>query len=491
MEGLLPYFIYSILSLACIASIITFLIQRIYSKKKDEDYLFGSHSMARQSIKHGRLTSVKIPSMQIHVAPPISLNEASRRDSSDIGEQTQGRSSLRDSTSSSDGNFVVVVVDYNNEEQSRNQIYHHSNVSADRMLMQNTHLFVVVVVVVVFALDSVMIFALSTRPIYANVKYPKFKIDLSCLVESILFQFLFRGLLASTSTSSEDDTTQNTKWRVWFQIHYKDMDGCLEVAIFRVKAVNGQPESVPTKLSENFFFVVCVLPEESTKVQTRTCSVHESAAFHDTVYLKISKNDFYDRAIRISMYKVNDVKQRMCCGHTMVKLGLLDFDRCETYYFCNELDSLSKVMTKCRGEMHLSLGYDHKKERLAAQVFAARSLPETSGKFSNTVQSEQKFYMKTIVTVGRRRVKVDCGELCNSLSGIFKCSYSFHIPPRWLQSCSIQFLICEVRNGSERRWGHVVVGSCRYAHGTGLEHWNEMTNQQPKIIEMWHVIRHG
>ncbi|KRX43287.1 Synaptotagmin-12 [Trichinella murrelli] len=358
--------------------------------KKDEDYLFGSHSMARQSIKHGRLTSVKIPSMQIHVAPPISLNEASRRDSSDIGEQTQGR-----------------------------------------------------------------------------------------------------GLLASTSTSSEDDTTQNTKWRVWFQIHYKDMDGCLEVAIFRVKAVNGQPESVPTKLSENFFFVVCVLPEESTKVQTRTCSVHESAAFHDTVYLKISKNDFYDRAIRISMYKVNDVKQRMCCGHTMVKLGLLDFDRCETYYFCNELDSLSKVMTKCRGEMHLSLGYDHKKERLAAQVFAARSLPETSGKFSNTVQSEQKFYMKTIVTVGRRRVKVDCGELCNSLSGIFKCSYSFHIPPRWLQSCSIQFLICEVRNGSERRWGHVVVGSCRYAHGTGLEHWNEMTNQQPKIIEMWHVIRHG
>ncbi|KRX25242.1 Synaptotagmin-12 [Trichinella nelsoni] len=390
MEGLLPYFIYSILSLACIASIITFLIQRIYSKKKDEDYLFGSHSMARQSIKHGRLTSVKIPSMQIHVAPPISINEASRRDSSDIGEQTQGR-----------------------------------------------------------------------------------------------------GLLASTSTSSEDDTTQNTKWRVWFQIHYKDMDGCLEVAIFRVKAVNGQPESVPTKLSENFFFVVCVLPEESTKVQTRTCSVHESAAFHDTVYLKISKNDFYDRAIRISMYKVNDVKQRMCCGHTMVKLGLLDFDRCETYYFCNELDSLSKVMTKCRGEMHLSLGYDHKKERLAAQVFAARSLPETSGKFSNTVQSEQKFYMKTIVTVGRRRVKVDCGELCNSLSGIFKCSYSFHIPPRWLQSCSIQFLICEVRNGSERRWGHVVVGSCRYAHGTGLEHWNEMTNQQPKIIEMWHVIRHG
>ncbi|KRX65882.1 Synaptotagmin-12 [Trichinella sp. T9] len=421
MEGLLPYFIYSILSLACIASIITFLIQRIYSKKKDEDYLFGSHSMARQSIKHGRLTSVKIPSMQIHVAPPISLNEASRRDSSDIGEQTQGRSSLRDSTSSSDGNFVVVVVDYNNEEQSRNQIYHHSN--------------------------------------------------------SILFQLLFRGLLASTSTSSEDDTTQNTKWRVWFQIHYKDMDGCLEVAIFRVKAVNGQPESVPTKLSENFFFVVCVLPEESTKVQTRTCSVHESAAFHDTVYLKISKNDFYDRAIRISMYKVNDVKQRMCCGHTMVKLGLLDFDRCETYYFCNELDSLSKVMTKCRGEMHLSLGYDHKKERLAAQVFAART--------------EQKFYMKTIVTVGRRRVKVDCGELCNSLSGIFKCSYSFHIPPRWLQSCSIQFLICEVRNGSERRWGHVVVGSCRYAHGTGLEHWNEMTNQQPKIIEMWHVIRHG
>ncbi|KAL1246086.1 Synaptotagmin-12 [Trichinella spiralis] len=390
MEGLLPYFIYSILSLACIASIITFLIQRIYSKKKDEDYLFGSHSMAKQSIKHGRLTSVKIPSMQIHVAPPISLNEASRRDSSDIGEQTQGR-----------------------------------------------------------------------------------------------------GLLASTSTSSEDDTTQNTKWRVWFQIHYKDMDGCLEVAIFRVKAVNGQPESMPSKLSENFFFVVCVLPEESTKVQTRTCSVHESAAFHDTVYLKISKNDFYDRAIRISMYKVNDVKQRMCCGHTMVKLGLLDFDRCETYYFCNELDSLSKVMTKCRGEMHLSLGYDHKKERLAAQVFAARSLPETSGKFSNTVQSEQKFYMKTIVTVGRRRVKVDCGELCNSLSGIFKCSYSFHIPPRWLQSCSIQFLICEVRNGSERRWGHVVVGSCRYAHGTGLEHWNEMTNQQPKIIEMWHVIRHG
>ncbi|KRY38579.1 Synaptotagmin-12 [Trichinella spiralis] len=415
MEGLLPYFIYSILSLACIASVITFLIQRIYSKKKDEDYLFGSHSMAKQSIKHGRLTSVKIPSMQIHVAPPISLNEASRRDSSDIGEQTQGR-----------------------------------------------------------------------------------------------------GLLASTSTSSEDDTTQNTKWRVWFQIHYKDMDGCLEVAIFRVKAVNGQPESMPSKLSENFFFVVCVLPEESTKVQTRTCSVHESAAFHDTVYLKISKNDFYDRAIRISMYKVNDVKQRMCCGHTMVKLGLLDFDRCETYYFCNELDSLSKVvkgsidliitfshmfvrtnytdilqMTKCRGEMHLSLGYDHKKERLAAQVFAARSLPETSGKFSNTVQSEQKFYMKTIVTVGRRRVKVDCGELCNSLSGIFKCSYSFHIPPRWLQSCSIQFLICEVRNGSERRWGHVVVGSCRYAHGTGLEHWNEMTNQQPKIIEMWHVIRHG
>ncbi|KAL1245897.1 Synaptotagmin-11 [Trichinella spiralis] len=382
MEGLLPYFIYSILSLACIASIITFLIQRIYSKKKDEDYLFGSHSMAKQSIKHGRLTSVKIPSMQIHVAPPISLNEASRRDSSDIGEQTQGR-----------------------------------------------------------------------------------------------------GLLASTSTSSEDDTTQNTKWRVWFQIHYKDMDGCLEVAIFRVKAVNGQPESMPSKLSENFFFVVCVLPEESTKVQTRTCSVHESAAFHDTVYLKISKNDFYDRAIRISMYKVNDVKQRMCCGHTMVKLGLLDFDRCETYYFCNELDSLSKVMTKCRGEMHLSLGYDHKKERLAAQVFAARSLPETS--------AEQKFYMKTIVTVGRRRVKVDCGELCNSLSGIFKCSYSFHIPPRWLQSCSIQFLICEVRNGSERRWGHVVVGSCRYAHGTGLEHWNEMTNQQPKIIEMWHVIRHG
>ncbi|KAL1243904.1 Small ribosomal subunit protein [Trichinella spiralis] len=94
--------------------------------------------MAKQSIKHGRLTSVKIPSMQIHVAPPISLNEASRRDSSDIGEQTQGR-----------------------------------------------------------------------------------------------------GLLASTSTSSEDDTTQNTKWRVWFQIHYKDMDGCLEVAIFRVKAVNG------------------------------------------------------------------------------------------------------------------------------------------------------------------------------------------------------------------------------------------------------------
>ncbi|KAL1245896.1 Synaptotagmin-12 [Trichinella spiralis] len=390
MEGLLPYFIYSILSLACIASIITFLIQRIYSKKKDEDYLFGSHSMAKQSIKHGRLTSVKIPSMQIHVAPPISLNEASRRDSSDIGEQTQGR-----------------------------------------------------------------------------------------------------GLLASTSTSSEDDTTQNTKWRVWFQIHYKDMDGCLEVAIFRVKAVNGQPESMPSKLSENFFFVVCVLPEESTKVQTRTCSVHESAAFHDTVYLKISKNDFYDRAIRISMYKVNDVKQRMCCGHTMVKLGLLDFDRCETYYFCNELDSLSKVMTKCRGEMHLSLGYDHKKERLAAQVFAARSLPETSGKFFNSVQSEQKFYMKTIVTVGRRRVKVDCGELCNSLSGIFKCSYSFHIPPRWLQSCSIQFLICEVRNGSERRWGHVVVGSCRYAHGTGLEHWNEMTNQQPKIIEMWHVIRHG
>ncbi|XP_003381367.1 putative synaptotagmin-4 [Trichinella spiralis] len=444
-----------ILSLACIASVITFLIQRIYSKKKDEDYLFGSHSMAKQSIKHGRLTSVKIPSMQIHVAPPISLNEASRRDSSDIGEQTQGRSSMLDSTSSSDGNLVVVVDYNNNEEQSRNQIYHYSNL-------------------------------------------------------------LFRGLLASTSTSSEDDTTQNTKWRVWFQIHYKDMDGCLEVAIFRVKAVNGQPESMPSKLSENFFFVVCVLPEESTKVQTRTCSVHESAAFHDTVYLKISKNDFYDRAIRISMYKVNDVKQRMCCGHTMVKLGLLDFDRCETYYFCNELDSLSKVvkgsidliitfshmfvrtnytdilqMTKCRGEMHLSLGYDHKKERLAAQVFAARSLPETSGKFSNTVQSEQKFYMKTIVTVGRRRVKVDCGELCNSLSGIFKCSYSFHIPPRWLQSCSIQFLICEVRNGSERRWGHVVVGSCRYAHGTGLEHWNEMTNQQPKIIEMWHVIRHG
>ncbi|KAL1235170.1 Synaptotagmin-11 [Trichinella spiralis] len=418
MEGLLPYFIYKDLF-----------------EKKDEDYLFGSHSMAKQSIKHGRLTSVKIPSMQIHVAPPISLNEASRRDSSDIGEQTQGRlfvgvvinskkilimeatfqmapnyyhlpirrSSMLDSTSSSDGNLVVVVDYNNNEEQSRNQIYHYSNVSADRMLMQ-------------------------------------------------------KGLLASTSTSSEDDTTQNTKWRVWFQIHYKDMDGCLEVAIFRVKAVNGQPESMPSKLSENFFFVVCVLPEESTKVQTRTCSVHESAAFHDTVYLKISKNDFYDRAIRISMYKVNDVKQRMCCGHTMVKLGLLDFDRCETYYFCNELDSLSKVMTKCRGEMHLSLGYDHKKERLAAQVFAARSLPETS--------AEQKFYMKTIVTVGRRRVKVDCGELCNSLSGIFKCSYSFHIPPRWLQSCSIQFLICEVRNGSERRWGHVVVGSCRYAHGT-------------------------
>ncbi|KAL1243905.1 Solute carrier family 12 member [Trichinella spiralis] len=67
------------------------LFTRIYSKKKDEDYLFGSHSMAKQSIKHGRLTSVKIPSMQIHVAPPISLNEASRRDSSDIGEQTQGR----------------------------------------------------------------------------------------------------------------------------------------------------------------------------------------------------------------------------------------------------------------------------------------------------------------------------------------------------------------------------------------------------------------
>ncbi|KRZ25794.1 Synaptotagmin-12 [Trichinella pseudospiralis] len=380
MEGMLPYFVYSILSLACIASIITLLIQRIYSKKKDEDYLFDS-SMTKQPLKHGHLTSVKIPSMQIHVAP-ISVNETSRRDSSDVGEQPQGR-----------------------------------------------------------------------------------------------------GLLASTSTSSEDDSTQNTKWRVWFQIHYKDMDGCLEVAIFRVKAVNGQPESLPSKLSENFFFVVCVLPEESTKVQTRTCSVHESAAFHDTVYLKISKTDFYDRAIRISMYKVNDVKQRMCCGHTMVKLGLLDFDRCETYYFCNELDSLAKVMTKSRGEMHLSLGYDHKKERLAAQVFAARCLPETS--------AEQKFYMKTIVTVGRRRVKVDCGELCNSLSGIFKCSYSFHIPPRWLQSCSIQFLICEVRNGSERRWGHVVVGSCRYAHGTGLEHWNEMTNQQPKIIEMWHMIRHG
>ncbi|KAL1232178.1 Synaptotagmin-12 [Trichinella pseudospiralis] len=380
MEGMLPYFVYSILSLACIASIITLLIQRIYSKKKDEDYLFDG-SMTKQPLKHGHLTSVKIPSMQIHVAP-ISVNETSRRDSSDVGEQPQGR-----------------------------------------------------------------------------------------------------GLLASTSTSSEDDSTQNTKWRVWFQIHYKDMDGCLEVAIFRVKAVNGQPESLPSKLSENFFFVVCVLPEESTKVQTRTCSVHESAAFHDTVYLKISKTDFYDRAIRISMYKVNDVKQRMCCGHTMVKLGLLDFDRCETYYFCNELDSLAKVMTKSRGEMHLSLGYDHKKERLAAQVFAARCLPETS--------AEQKFYMKTIVTVGRRRVKVDCGELCNSLSGIFKCSYSFHIPPRWLQSCSIQFLICEVRNGSERRWGHVVVGSCRYAHGTGLEHWNEMTNQQPKIIEMWHMIRHG
>ncbi|KRY68182.1 Synaptotagmin-12 [Trichinella pseudospiralis] len=335
-------------------------------------------------------------------------------------------SPMLDSSSSSVGT-VVVVVDYNNEEQSWNQIYH-SNVSADCILVN-------------------------------------------------------KGLLASTSTSSEDDSTQNTKWRVWFQIHYKDMDGCLEVAIFRVKAVNGQPESLPSKLSENFFFVVCVLPEESTKVQTRTCSVHESAAFHDTVYLKISKTDFYDRAIRISMYKVNDVKQRMCCGHTMVKLGLLDFDRCETYYFCNELDSLAKVMTKSRGEMHLSLGYDHKKERLAAQVFAARCLPETS--------AEQKFYMKTIVTVGRRRVKVDCGELCNSLSGIFKCSYSFHIPPRWLQSCSIQFLICEVRNGSERRWGHVVVGSCRYAHGTGLEHWNEMTNQQPKIIEMWHMIRHG
>ncbi|KFD65810.1 hypothetical protein M514_04706 [Trichuris suis] len=298
-----------------------------------------------------------------------------------------------------------------------------------------------------------------------------------------------RGLL--WSPSPEDDAQQAGKWRIWFQLHYSASDERLEITIFRLKTVEGRPEAGPSKLTGNLFFVVTILPEEELQLQSRMMPVTNAHMFQDTLKIKMTQDMFTDRQVRISMYVMDDDRRRISCGHTIVKLSLLDFDRCETYYFCNELDSLVKVMTKSRGEMHLSLMYDTKKERLTAQLFAARNLPDTAGSVVVISLTDRKFYMKTIVTIGRRRVKVDCGELCNSLSGIFKCSYSFHIPPRWLQSCSIQFLICELRNTTERRWGHVIVGSSRYAHGSGLEHWNEMINQHPKIVEMWHTIKHG
>uniref|UniRef100_A0A5S6R2U1 Synaptotagmin-12 n=1 Tax=Trichuris muris TaxID=70415 RepID=A0A5S6R2U1_TRIMR len=287
-----------------------------------------------------------------------------------------------------------------------------------------------------------------------------------------------RGLLCTPSL--DEDAQLAGKWRIWFQLHYKASEAHLEITIFRLKTVD---DAGPSKLTGNLFFIVTILPEEELQLQSRMMPVMNAHMFQDTLKVKMTQDMFTDRQVRISMYVMDDSRRRVCCGHTIVKLGLLDFERCETYYFCNELDSLVKVMTKSRGEMHLSLAYDTRKERLTAQVFTARNLPETA--------VDRKFYMKTIVTVGRRRVKVDCGELCNSLSGTFKCSYSFHIPPRWLQSCSIQFLICELRNTNERRWGHVIVGSSRYAHGSGLEHWTEMINQHPKIVEMWHTIKHG
>ncbi|VDO97620.1 unnamed protein product [Soboliphyme baturini] len=133
------------------------------------------------------------------------------------------------------------------------------------------------------------------------------------------------------------------------------------------------------------------------------------------------------------------------------------------------------------GEVFLSLSYDVGTECVTVQIFAARDVAQAS--------VAARYYLRILIVVGTRIVKVKSSSISSTVYGVFNYCRSFRIPFQMLNSCCLKFEIVGIRqDDSEEVWGRVIVGSCRYTVGKGVEHWMQMSASEGRTVEMWHDI---
>lgn len=269
--------------------------------------------------------------------------------------------------------------------------------------------------------------------------------------------------------------------KLFFSVLYDAVVQILHVTTIKVTGLPGRDRKNSVR---DPFVKLYLLPDDRTSQQTRVIKKTLSPVFNETLDFRVPVDEVNSRTLRMSVYDVDKRRVRHSLGHVFLPLEEIDLTQNEM--LIRVLEETTQTPAAL-GEVNLSLTFNATAEKMKVVVVRLRNV--LTANFVNTACLYVRAQLMHGLTPHKSRKSV---PLPISSDPSFNESFSFNVPCRQLDACSIRISIMTSHGAAlssvDKEYGRVTVGSYLYARGDQNQHWQDMISNSRVPVTRWHTL---
>lgn len=282
----------------------------------------------------------------------------------------------------------------------------------------------------------------------------------------------------------EEDFSDNHLGRVYYNVHYDDVDEALNVYIQKMRNL---PKSTPEAGKTNKTYIkICLLPDERSE---RKCTQQGDAfaelnpTFYENFVFQVSPRNLFERTLRLLVYNIDVNRKHRVVGQTLLELADVDLSQGKLSL---SADLQKFVNSTDLPELLLSVCYNATLLRLTVNVVEGKNFKSTSS------ENPPDTYIKLALMNQAKEVKRKRTELvkkCNNPQ--FQESFNFRADESDIETFGVRVTAMQHLPFPEkdRPLGFTALGGFMFARGKGQEHWEEVMKNQKTHIQRWHKLQ--
>jgi len=269
--------------------------------------------------------------------------------------------------------------------------------------------------------------------------------------------------------------------KLFFSVLYDAIQQILHVTTIKVTGLPGRDRNNSMR---DPFVKIYLLPDDKTNQTTRVIKKTLSPVFNETLDFRVPVEEVTSRTLRMSVYDVDKRRVRHSLGHVFLPLEEIDLTQNEM--IIRVLEDTTQTPAAL-GEISLSLTFNATAEKMKVVVVRLRNVLPTN--FNHAACIYIRAQLMHGLTPHKSRKSV---PLPISTDPSFNESFSFNVPCRQLDACSIRISVMTspggVLSSKDVEYGRVTVGSYLYARGDQNQHWQDMISNSRVAVTRWHTL---